>query len=155
MDESVFLNIPLFRDIPKAEMAQIVNSLPVETYEPGSYLFCDGDQGDNLYVVRDGSLEVVLAAGTPDEMLLKVCGPGEYVGEMGLILPDGRRTATVRAKTRTQTWTMNSAKFNDMLQRWPIIAYAMVSTLSERLELDQQFKLPGPHAEEPRPAKGL
>ncbi len=155
MDESVFLNIPLFRDIPKAEMAEIVNGLPVETYEPGSYLFRDGDRGDNLYVVRDGSLEVVLAAGTPDEMLLKVCGPGEYVGEMGLILPDGKRTATVRAKTRSQTWIMNSSKFSDMLQRWPVIAYAMVSTLSERLELDQQLELSGPHREEPCLAEGL
>jgi sigma-B regulation protein RsbU (phosphoserine phosphatase) len=134
MDESVFLNIPLFRDIPKTDMSEIVNSLPIETYEPGSYLFRDGDRGDNLYVVRDGSLEVVLAAETPDEMLLKVCGPGEYVGEMGLILPEGRRTATVRAKTRTHTWTMNSSRFTDMLQHWPVIAYAMVSTLSERLD---------------------
>jgi phosphoserine phosphatase RsbU/P len=134
MDESIFLNIPLFRDIPVSEMSEIVNGLPLETYEPGSYLFRDGDRGDNLYVVREGSLEVVLAADTPDEMLLKICGPGEYVGEMGLILPDGRRSATVRAKTTTRTWIMSSGKFNAMLQRWPVIAYAMVSTLSERLD---------------------
>ena len=29
---------------------------------------------------------------------------------------------------------MSSAKFKEMLQRWPVIAYAMVSTLSERLD---------------------
>jgi len=134
MDESIFLNIPLFRDIPVSEMSEIVNGLPLETYEPGAYLFRDGDRGDSLYVVREGNLEVVLAADTPDEMLLKVCGPGEYVGEMGLILPDGKRSATVRAKTKARTWIMSSAKFRDMLQRWPVIAYAMVGTLSERLD---------------------
>lgn len=134
MDESVFLNIPLFRDIPRDEMARIVSALPLETYEPGSYLFRDGDPGENLYVVRDGSLEVVLAADSPDEMLLKICGPGEYVGEMGLILADGKRTATVRAKTRTSTWVMSRPQFSQMLERWPIIAYAMVNTLSERLD---------------------
>ena len=134
MHESIFLNIPLFRDIPVSEMSGIVNALPLETYEAGSYLFRDGDRGDNLYVVQEGSLEVVLAADTPDEMLLKICGPGEYVGEMGLILPDGKRTATVRAKTPTRAWIMSSARFNSMLQRWPVIAYAMVSTLSERLD---------------------
>jgi sigma-B regulation protein RsbU (phosphoserine phosphatase) len=134
MDESAFLNVPLFREIPRAELAEMVNDLPTETYEAGTYLFRDGDPGEHLYVVQDGSLEVVLAAGSPDEMLLKVCGPGEYVGEMGLILSDGRRTATVRARTKTRTWVMSRAKFTRALQRWPIIAYAMVSILSERLD---------------------
>jgi serine phosphatase RsbU (regulator of sigma subunit) len=134
MNESIFVNIPLFREIPPAELADMVKELPTETYPAGSYLFRDGDPGENLYVVQDGQLEVVLAADTPDEMLLKVCGPGEYVGEMGLILADGRRTATVRAKAPTHAWVMSRAKFAQALQRWPIIAYAMVNILSERLD---------------------
>jgi serine phosphatase RsbU (regulator of sigma subunit) len=67
-------------------------------------------------------------------MLLKVVGPGEYVGEMGLILADGKRTATVRAKDRAQTWVMSRGKFTQALQRWPVIAYSMVNILSERLD---------------------
>lgn len=134
MDESVFRTIPLFHDIPAAELAETVKELPVETHEPGSYLFRDGDAGENLYVVIEGKLEVLLAADSPDEMLLKVCGPGEYVGEMGLILADGKRTATVRAKIRTRTWVMSRAKFTQVLHRWPVLAYAMVSILSERLD---------------------
>lgn len=134
MNESIFLNIPLFSQVPPAELGDLVKDLPTETYAPGTYLFRDGDPGENLYVVRDGRLEVVLAADSPDEMLLKVCGPGEYVGEMGLILPDGKRTATVRAKTKATAWVISRAKFSQALQRWPIIAYAMVSILSQRLD---------------------
>ncbi len=134
MDETAFLKIPLFQDIPRADLVKMVDELPIETYRPGAYLFRDGDPGENLYVVIDGTLEIVLAAETPDEMLLKTCGPGEYVGEMGLILADGRRTATVRAKTETRTWVMSRVKFVQVLQRWPVIAYAMVGILSERLD---------------------
>lgn len=134
MNEAAFLKIPLFRNVPPDELFKMVNELPVETYEPGAYLFRDGDLGDNLYVVIDGTLEIVLAAGTPDELLLRLCGPGEYVGEMGLILPDGKRTATVRAKEATRTWVMNRGKFTQVLQRWPVIAYEMVAILSERLD---------------------
>ena len=101
---------------------------------PGSYLFRDGDPGENLYVVKEGYLEVLLAADSADEMLLKICGPGEYVGEMGLILADGKRTATVRAKNRVQAWVMSRGKFTQVLQRWPVIAYSMVNILSERLD---------------------
>jgi len=134
MDEKIFLNIPLFRDIPPSEMAKIVSTLPTAKYEAGAYLFRDGDPGEHLYVVHDGELEILLAAESPDEMLLRVVGPGEYVGEMGLILEDGKRTATVRARTKSHLWVMSRARFDEMLHRWPIIAYAMVNILSQRLD---------------------
>src|SRR5512143_2724268 len=134
MNETAFLNIHLFHDITSDVLVKMVNELPIQTYEPGSYLFRDGDPGENLYVVKEGNLEILLAADSPDEMLLKICGPGEYVGEMGLILADGKRTATVRAKDRVRTWVMSRAKFTQVLQRWPVIAYSMVNILSERLD---------------------
>lgn len=134
MNESAFLKIPLFQDIPSDELVRMVDELPIETYEPDSYLFRDGDPGENLYVVKEGHLEVLLAEGSPDEMLLKVCSPGEYVGEMGLILADGRRTATVRARDRVRAWVMSRGRFTQVLQRWPAVAYSMVNILSERLD---------------------
>ena len=134
MDESVFLMIPLFKDIPPVDLVKMADELPVEMYEAGQYLFRDGDPGEKLYVVMDGALEIVLAADTPDELLLRVCGPGEYVGEMGLIMPDGRRTATVRARVQSHVWVMGRAKFTQTLERWPVIAYSMVGILSERLD---------------------
>src|SRR5512143_3305194 len=134
MNESAFLKIPLFQDVPPEELARIVSELPIETYEPGAYLFRDGDPGEHLYVLKDGHLEIILAEDTPDEMLLKTCGPGEYIGEMGLILADGKRTATARAKDRLQAWVMGRAKFTQVLQQFPVIAYTMVNILSERLD---------------------
>ena len=133
MDESVFLKIPLFRDVPSSELFQMVNELPVETYEAGAYIFRESEAGENLYVVMDGMLEVLMGADSPDELLLRACGPGEYIGEMSLILPHGKRTATVRAKKPTRTWVMSRTKFQEILRRWPMIAYSMVRILSERL----------------------
>ncbi|HUH97581.1 MAG TPA: SpoIIE family protein phosphatase [Anaerolineales bacterium] len=133
MDESVFLKIPLFQDVPSSELFQMVNELPVETYEGGAYIFREGEAGENLYVVMDGSLEVLLGADSADELLLRTCGPGEYIGEMSLILPEGKRTATVRAKTRTRAWVMSHSKFQEIIRRWPMMAYSMVRILSQRL----------------------
>ncbi len=134
MDESVFQRIPLFADIPSDEIVKMVRGLPIQSYDPGEYLFRDGDPGEHLYVVMDGALEIVLAADSPDELLLRVCGPGEYVGEMGLILQEGRRTASVRAKEKSHTWVLSRAKFTQVLQEWPVVAYSMVNILSQRLD---------------------
>ena len=84
--------------MPSSELFQMVNDLPVETYEAGAYIFREGEAGENFYVVVDGALEVLLGADSSDELLLRTCGPGEYIGEMSLILPEGKRTATARGK---------------------------------------------------------
>src|SRR5512145_202686 len=112
MDESAFLNIPLFHDLPRVELTRLVNELPLAEYEPGVYLFREGEVGESLCVVASGSLEVVLAADTPDEMLLRICGAGEYVGEMSLIMPKGRRTASVRVREQARVWDIRRDKFN-------------------------------------------
>lgn len=134
MDKTVFLKIPLFKEMPKLELFKLVNQLPVETVEAGAYLFREGDAGDSLYVVTEGQLDIVLAADTRDEMLLRICGPGEYVGEMSLIMPKGKRTASVRARVDSRVWVMSREKFNEVLQGWPHLAYSMVEIMSERLD---------------------
>lgn len=133
MDGSAFLKIPLFKELPRTELFGLVNELPVETFQTGDYVFREGEPGDSLYVVMSGMLDIILAGGTEDEMHLRACGPGEYVGEMSLIMSKGRRTAGVRAKEITRLWVMSRDKFNECLQRWPRLAFAMVEIMSERL----------------------
>ncbi|MDP1544455.1 MAG: SpoIIE family protein phosphatase [Anaerolineales bacterium] len=135
---TAFLKIPLFRKIPKVDMYTLVDQLPLEVYESGAYLFHAGEEGDSLYVVLDGRLEIVLASDTEDEMLLRVCGPGEYVGEMSLIMPQGRRTASVRARDKSRVLMMSRDKFNEILERWPSIAYSMIEIMSERLDTSNE-----------------
>jgi phosphoserine phosphatase RsbU/P len=135
---TAFLKIPLFRKIPKVDMFTLVDQLPAEEYKSGQYLFHAGEEGDSLYVVLNGKLEIVLAGDTEDEMLLRVCGPGEYVGEMSLIMPEGRRTASVRAGEDTRVLRMGRDKFNEILERWPNIAYSMIEIMSERLDTSNE-----------------
>jgi serine phosphatase RsbU (regulator of sigma subunit) len=134
MDDSQFFEIPLFKDLSKPDLIQLARELPLTEHEPGAYLCHQGEIGDSLYVVRQGSLEVLLSAGTPDEMLLRVCGPGEYVGEMGLIMPKGLRTASVRVRDRARVWVISREKFGEIIHRWPILADTLIEILSERLD---------------------
>jgi len=133
-DTSLFLKIPLFKDLSREDLFSLVNELPMESYNAGDYLFYEDEPGNSLYVVKSGKIEVVLAGGTHDEMHLRFCGPGEYVGEMSLILKQGRRTASVRTTEASQLWMMTRDKFNECIQRWPHLAYSMVEIMSERLE---------------------
>jgi NADH:quinone reductase (non-electrogenic) len=69
------------------------NGIRNQHFEPGDFVFHEGDLGDNVYVIRAGECEV-----TRDGNLLAVLTSGEYFGEMALI-SDKTRNATVKART--------------------------------------------------------
>ncbi|GER80600.1 MAG: SpoIIE family protein phosphatase [Anaerolineales bacterium] len=126
--------IPLFTDLPETELDHLVQRLTVIEIQPREILCREGDPGEHLYVVADGELEILRAAGLPEELLLNVIGPGEYLGDMALIMPGGQRTATVRARTSATLLAMSRREFDDLLKQYPILAYSMVRVSSERLD---------------------
>lgn len=127
------LGTSLFASVPENELAQVVMTLEQRREPAGKVLFHEGEPGDCFYVVVDGALEVIKAYGTPDERLLNVRGPGEHIGEMSFLIPEGLRTATVRSRTPVRLLEMDRKTFETMLQRWPGIAHDMARLLSQRL----------------------
>ena len=126
--------IPLLADLPVADLDQLVTTLKVTELQPGEILFREGEVGDHFYVIVDGQLEILRAAGTAEELLLNVIGQGEYLGDMALLMPGGQRTATVRARTTAVLLVMTRAEFEDLLRRFPLLAYSMVRVTSQRLD---------------------
>jgi serine phosphatase RsbU (regulator of sigma subunit) len=96
-------------------------------------LFEEGDQGEHFYVVADGEIQVIKASGTPNERTLAVRSAGDFIGELSLINPAGRRMACVRSSTGARLWRLSRADFDEVIQANPLIAYQMVRELSRRL----------------------
>ena len=75
------------------------NRLP-ETVQlkAGEVVFEQCTMGDLIYVVSEGEFDIVRELADGGEELVKVAGPGDYFGEMGVLfhMP---RSATVRART--------------------------------------------------------
>lgn len=134
MNEELLRKIPFFSDLPEAEIASLARSMSVQDLHAGEMLFHEGDQGDALFLVIEGELQVLLGAGTPDEKVMAQRKPGEYVGEMSLVLPGGKRTASVRAAAECKLWVLTRADFDALLRRQPGQIYNLARILSERLD---------------------
>jgi sigma-B regulation protein RsbU (phosphoserine phosphatase) len=133
--ERLLARVPLFSELPESELGRLAESLQIFQFSPGEVLFLEGERGDSFYIVRRGQLEVLKNLGAQDERRLATRGPGEFVGEMSLLRPDGLRTASVRAVDRVETWCMSRHEFDSMLHRQPMLAYQMVRVLGDRLNI--------------------
>ena len=130
----LFKKVPLLSNLPRSELDYLAANLQVMDLAPGDVLFCEGEPGESLFIILEGLLAVLLALGTPDERQLAVFGPGEFIGEMSLLIPGRARTASVRAVEATRLWMMTRTDFDGLLTRQPKLAYTMVQTLTKRLD---------------------
>ena len=53
--------------------------------DAGDVLIREGERCETFYVVLSGSVAIVEGYGTPDEHVLRVHGPGRFIGELGLL----------------------------------------------------------------------
>jgi phosphoserine phosphatase RsbU/P len=134
-EESIALlrQVPLFSELPLGELKYLAYTLNRLNLEPHTVVCRESEIGDSFYVVIDGSLDVIMGIDTPDEKLLATHGPGQYVGEMSMVIPGGKRSASIRAREHSHLWVMTRNDFDELLHRQPHVAYAMVKVMGDRL----------------------
>jgi len=49
-------NCELFKGLKKADIEKIARLCQVEKHGPGEYIFCQGDFGENLYIIAEGRI---------------------------------------------------------------------------------------------------
>ncbi len=104
---------------------------------PGEGVIREGDPGDSLFAVLEGSLAVVKAERreAPYHGLfwdtLAELGPGEWVGEAS-VLTGAARSATVIAKTDALLLEMDKAAFEAGLKQNPEVLDRLVDLMSQR-----------------------
>lgn len=93
----------------------------------GELIFKEGDQGDNMYIIKEGAVEVTVGG----EKFI-VVKPGDLLGEMALI-DSSSRSATAIARTDCKLISINEKQFAFQVQRTPIFALHVMKILAERL----------------------
>lgn len=100
-------------------------------FASGAAIFDEGEASHEAYVVRSGRIEVVKAS-PAGPLRLAVLGPGDVLGEMGL-LDERPRSASARALEAVEVDAMNGAEFADILASDPARSLEILRALFERL----------------------
>src|SRR5215210_6292127 len=97
----------------------------------GQLVLQEGDQGDSLYVVLAGELEVTKRQDSQD-VLLAVYKPGQFFGEMAL-LEQAPRSASVRTLQESRLLMISQAAFQTLLSCSPSAPLKILHTVTSRL----------------------
>jgi predicted RND superfamily exporter protein len=119
-------SIPLFRGLTKhqARIAALMTSL--RRFPRGHALFHTGDEGDDMFVVIHGKMEVALPAKTG--VVRVSLERGDAVGEVGLF--HGRRTADVETVSEVTLLRLTLPNLERLRRRYPRIGAQIYRNLS-------------------------
>lgn len=103
--------------LSSADVAEVVEGAEVTDVRAGAVVIKEGDPGDDIYVIRRGSMIVEKTIGGKP-VFLSYLPAGSYVGEMALI--DGLpRSATVRAAIKSEVIRLPGDAFGRLLEKKP------------------------------------
>jgi len=115
--------VPMFAGLDHAAREQLASAATTVHLDVGEWLFLEGDDGDALYVVTAGRLEVVAEHGRGQ--VLSVIARGGVVGEYALLTAEPR-SASVRAARAADLIAIERTQFDDLLVTRPEISRALV-----------------------------
>ena len=119
------------------ERATFTETLDQVAVTRGTELLHEGDPGEYMYFVLEGSLFVRRGG-----VEIRKIGPGDHFGEMALIDDSARRSATVVAVTPVQVAYIARHHFDALLAANPSVREGVQRTLRERSlapETDEEF----------------
>ena len=99
--------------------------MTAEKLAKGHVLFRVGDPSHKMYLVQSGSVRL--------KELGKVLGPGEVLGEIGILSPNNRRTATAVCDTDMEIMSITEDKVLQLYYQDPKFGLFLVRLVIQRL----------------------
>lgn len=115
------------------DLKDLLETAEVQNVKAGQALITEGDEGYDVFIIRQGSMTVEKAIGGKP-VFLRYLPAGSYVGEMALI-DGGRRTATVRAAIKSEVIKLDGDAFRKLLAAKPALLARFKEEMSSRKQM--------------------
>jgi CRP-like cAMP-binding protein len=129
--KSLLAKIPMFESLPPEDLALLESRLEEKSLPADTAVFTQGEPGDSLFVIQEGSVEVALEQGKR-KLVLANLHEGQYFGEISL-LDGGVRSATVRTLKPTLLLALDRQDFGEFLTSKPRAALSILAEMGERM----------------------
>jgi CRP/FNR family transcriptional regulator, cyclic AMP receptor protein len=126
MDQKELESIPLFASLPENARRGLATWVNEVTVSAGKHLVDEGDYSYDLFVIQEGTADVV-----QDGERIAELGPGDFFGEMG-VLEKAQRAATVVARSPMRLVTLSSWDVKRLNSSAPEVLEQLRSVIEQR-----------------------
>ncbi|MBB4640698.1 cyclic nucleotide-binding domain-containing protein [Rhizorhapis suberifaciens] len=105
--------------LTSADVQEVLDGSEILSVRAGQPIITEGEQGDDIFVIRQGSMIVQKNVGGKP-VFLSYLPAGSYVGEMAVIA-GGKRTATVRAAVKSEVIQLQGSAFRRLMEKKPAL----------------------------------
>jgi CRP/FNR family transcriptional regulator, cyclic AMP receptor protein len=129
---SMLRSIPLFHMLDDDERLTLAKELDEVHFLAGQSIFSMGDDGDKMYVVESGKVELYLQDQADDRVQLGIADSGDLFGELSL-LSNEPRSASAKAIEDTKLIAIDQTDLHILVTAHPAAALDMMAALSKRV----------------------
>ena len=129
--------VPLLADIKDTTLEELAQASRRKKIPKGGYLFLQADPADSAYIVRSGSIAIILSSSDGRELLINEMRPGDCFGEIGVLTGLPRSTGAV-ARVNTEVLSIPGPAFMAAINSEQKLARRVLNTIAERLRASSE-----------------
>ncbi len=135
---NLLAQVPLFNPLNDSDLETLFESIRIQSLKKGQTLFRKGDEGTALYIVKKGTVKIVLPSRLGDEVIVTIFSEGDIFGEMSMF--DGEpRSADALALEPSEIYLLSRRDFLSFLQANITAMKSILSQLTKRLRKTDDF----------------
>lgn len=134
--------VNIFSTLSKQEIPHIAKYIDPVNVKKGQILFNEGDEGNELFIVKKGSIVSTIKLPDGEQKQIAQFSAGDFFGEMS-IFENAPRSATCLAVQTSILYKMHEQYFFKVMESFPNIAikimYKMLNIITQRLRNTSKF----------------
>jgi len=120
--------------LPEPGRELVLSSARRIRFDRGQTILNQGSASATLLIIESGRVSIHLLTSAGENVILAVMGPGEVLGEMGLVIPTGERTASVRAIDEVTIRALRRESFDELRRNHPSVNDFLMHLLAARAD---------------------
>jgi CRP-like cAMP-binding protein len=130
-------SLPLFAGLSTSALEKLAQASTWKRVKKGAYLFFQLDEAESFFVVRSGSIAIVLDSVDGRELVINEMRAGDFFGEVALLTQQPRSTSAV-ARRDSELLSIQRESFMAVLDTEPSLARQLLETTARRLSTSSE-----------------
>lgn len=127
MNMKLIRNLALFKKCSQACLKEVAASLEQHFYAPGDTIIHIGEEGEEMYIIGHGSVDIIISDGTTVAQLHE----GQFFGEAALLVQT-TRNANVRSNSYCDLYKLRKESFLEIIAKYPELKEVMEQNNKKR-----------------------